>query len=299
VQDSFSWRIHTDYLLSVPAGWPRQPLFLRACFSGYPEPWQSAATPPGAAKQVANFRLTLIIINRKSATIHAMAYKRVPEQVRECAFCGSAFTAAHRRRLYCSSSCNTRACVARKAAQAVRATTEVDLGKANSLASPASASAGTVTLAHNLQNWAILTIAPQAPKLIGAAVQFIGDLLSPREAGPSTWLPATLQQTSGPLVVIEYAEWDEPRFFVELAYGQHTLYYRAQHELLIVREATGELRQLRTAAEFAALTPKPLRGIAALQARAAGTASSPLLASVPPLRLPVAKAEATPKQGST
>jgi ribosomal protein S27AE len=230
-----------------------------------------------------------------------MAYKKVPEQVRECAFCGSAFTAAHRRRLYCSSSCNTRACVARKAAQAVRATTEVDLGKANSQASPANATANAsavpVTLAHNLQNWTMLTIGPQVPKLIGAAVQFMGDLLSPREAGPSTWLPTTLQQTSGPLVVIEYAEWDEPRFFVELAYDKHTLYYRAQHELLIVREATGELRQLRTAAEFAALTPAPLRGIAALQARAAATASAPLLASVPPLRLPAA--EATPKQGST
>jgi ribosomal protein S27AE len=107
-----------------------------------------------------------------------MAYKRVPEQVRECAFCGSAFTAAHRRRLYCSSSCNTRACVARKAAQAVRATTEVDLGKANSLVSPASASAGTVTLAHNLQNWAMLTIAPQAPKLIAVGHWQKGSLSS-------------------------------------------------------------------------------------------------------------------------
>jgi ribosomal protein S27AE len=201
-----------------------------------------------------------------------MAYKKVAEENRVCACCGTAFIAAHRRRIYCSNSCNTRACVARKAAKA-QLVAAAEPAVSNGLTSPASAAdtpnAGTtpVTLAHNLQNWTILSIAPQVPKLVGAVVQFVGELLAPRGAGPTTWLPAALQQPKAPLVAMEHESWDEPRFFVELPHGNHTLYYRAQHELLLVREPTGNLRQLRTAAEFAALTPAPLVGIAALQAQ--------------------------------
>jgi ribosomal protein S27AE len=225
-----------------------------------------------------------------------MAYKKVPEESRVCAFCGTAFTAAHRRRIYCSNSCNTRACVARKAANADLAATAADPAAASALASPTSEAAPAnvvttpVTLAHTLQNWTILTIAPQVPKLLGAVGQFVGELLAPREAGPSTWLPVALQQLKGPLVAMEHASWDEPRFFVELPYGKHTLYYRAQHELLVVREATGELRQLRTAA----LTPTPLRGIAALQARSASSPSTALLTPPRMPLLPASESNVTP-----
>ena len=152
-----------------------------------------------------------------------------------------------------------------------------------------------VTLAHNLQNWTMLTIAPQVPKLLGAVVQFVGELLAPREAGPSTWLPAALEQLKAPLVAMEHASWDEPRFFVELPYGKHTLYYRAQHELLLVREATGELRQLRTAAEFATLTPTPMRGIAALQAQSTSSPSAALLTPPRMPLLPASESNATPR----
>lgn len=156
-----------------------------------------------------------------------MAYKRVPAEGRLCALCGTAFVAAHRRRIYCSNSCNTRACVARKAAKAQLAAA-AEQAVSNGLTSPASAAATPnaiptpVTLAHNLQNWTILTIAPQVPKLLGAVVQFVGELLAPRGAGPSTWLPAALQQPKGPLVAMEHESWDEPRFFVELPHGDHT-----------------------------------------------------------------------------
>jgi hypothetical protein len=62
-----------------------------------------------------------------------------------------------------------------------------------------------------------------------------------------------------------HASWDEPRLLVELPYAGHLLCYCAQHELLVVREPTGSLRQLHTAAEFAALTSKT--GIVTLQAQ--------------------------------
>jgi hypothetical protein len=93
----------------------------------------------------------------------------------------------------------------------------------------------------------------------------LGALLAPRSAGSSTWLPETLRQQKETLVAMTHASWDEPRLLVELPYAGHLLCYCAQHELLVVREPTGSLRQLHTAAEFAALTSKT--GIVTLQAQ--------------------------------
>ncbi len=190
-----------------------------------------------------------------------MAYRKVPAQVRTCAFCSTEFEATHRGRLYCSGSCNTRACKARKAQQPVSEA----LAAPTVVVDPRPA-ASPVTLANNVQNWTMLTVAPQLPKLAGAALQFLGDLFTPTASatGPSTWLPAALRQVTGPLVILEHASWQEPRFFVELAYEGHTLYYRAAHELLVLREPAGTLRQLCTVAEFSALLPAPKSGLAAL-----------------------------------
>lgn len=187
-----------------------------------------------------------------------MPYQPPPLVARRCACCGREFILPHRRRIYCSNSCNTRACVARKAAK----TTAAGLAAPPARATPA-APAG-VTLALNPQNVALLALAPQVPKAIGAVLQFLGELFTPTEKGPATWLPADLRQFKEPLVAIEHASWEEPRFFVELPYAGHTLYYRAAHDLLVVREADGSLRQVCSAAEFAALRPAPKQGLQAL-----------------------------------
>ena len=84
---------------------------------------------------------------------------------------------------------------------------------------------------------------------------------SPR---PNTWLPVDLRQRKQPLVAIEHASWEEPRFFVVLPYGNHMIYYRAAHNLLVLRRADGSLRQLRTVQEFTALTPALRVGLQAL-----------------------------------
>ena len=178
-----------------------------------------------------------------------MPYQPVPTVARICAFCGTPFTLPHQRRIYCSNSCNTRACVARKAAKTSANPQSKQLG------APTPAASTNVTLAVNAQNVAMLAFAPQVPKALGAVLQFLGELFTPTVAGPNTWLPADLRQHKQPLMAMEHASWDEPRFFVVLAYGAHTLYYRAAHNLLVLRQADGSLRQLRMAAEFNALTP--------------------------------------------
>jgi hypothetical protein len=73
-----------------------------------------------------------------------------------------------------------------------------------------------------------------------------------------------LRQCQQPLVAIEHASWEEPRFFVVLPYGNHTLYYRAAHNLLVLRQADGSLCQLCTMQEFNALTPTLRVGLQAL-----------------------------------
>jgi len=178
-----------------------------------------------------------------------MPYQPAPMLTRLCAFCGTQFTLPHRRRIYCSNSCNTRACVARKAAKDQADSSSKPLG------APAVGAPAAVTLAVNAQNVALLALAPQVPKALGAVLQFLGELFTPTVAGPNTWLPADLRQRKQPLVAIEHASWEEPRFFVVLPYGSHTLYYRAAHNLLVLHQADGSLRQLRTGQEFAALTP--------------------------------------------
>ena len=94
---------------------------------------------------------------------------------------------------------------------------------------PTPAVSTSVTLAVNAQNVALLALAPQVPKALGAVMQFLGEFFTPTVAGPNTWLPAALRKHKQPLVAIEHASWEEPRFFVVLAYGNHTLYYRAAH----------------------------------------------------------------------
>ncbi|RZK25706.1 MAG: hypothetical protein EOO63_15665 [Hymenobacter sp.] len=190
-----------------------------------------------------------------------MPYQPAPLVARRCAHCGTEFVLPHRRRIYCSNSCNTRACLARKAAKPTAA------GLAAPPTRPPQEAAAGVTLALNPQNVALLALAPQVPKAIGAILQFLGELFTPTEKGPATWLPAELRQPKQPLVAMEHASWEEPRFFVELPYAGHTLYYRAAHDLLVVREADGSLRQVRSAAEFAALRPALKTGLQALLER--------------------------------
>ena len=187
-----------------------------------------------------------------------MPYQPAPVPTRLCAFCGTQFTLPHRRRIYCSNSCNTRACVARKAARNQADSSSKPLG------APTAGAPAAVTLALNAQNVALLALAPQVPKALGAVLQFLGELFTPTVAGPNTWLPADLRQRKQPLVAIEHASWEEPRFFAVLPYGNHTLYYRAAHNLLILRQADGSLRQLRTVQEFTALTPALSEGLQAL-----------------------------------
>jgi ribosomal protein S27AE len=205
-----------------------------------------------------------------------MAYHKVVPVARPCAFCGTEFLAAHRRRIYCSNSCNTRMCLARKGRAA-------GAPPAAGLASAASEPV-KVTLASNVQNWAMLAFVPQ---VLGEVVQVLCNLFTPRRAGPSTWLSAALQQLKGPLATLQHAEWEEPRFFVKISYASHTLYYRAQHELLVVREPDGSLRQLSTAAEFAALTAAPGGALAAISARYASRFTPPAQAPLLPSDLPL------------
>jgi hypothetical protein len=116
----------------------------------------------------------------------------------------------YRRRIYCFNSCNTRACVARKAAK----TSAAPLAALPAVPPPAAST--SVTLALNTQNVALLALAPQVPKALGAVLQFLGELFTPAVAGPNTWLPADLRRHKQPLVAIEHVSWEEPRFFIVL-----------------------------------------------------------------------------------
>jgi hypothetical protein len=117
-----------------------------------------------AAWKSTNFELILISINPTSTAYSPYAIPAGPSLTRRCAFCGTQFTLPHRRRSYCSNSCNTRACVARKAAKE-----RVD-SPLKPLGAPAAGAPAAVMLAVNAQNVALLALAPQVPKAMGAVL---------------------------------------------------------------------------------------------------------------------------------
>jgi ribosomal protein S27AE len=210
-----------------------------------------------------------------------MPYHKVPLTERRCANpkCHKVFFAAHKSRLYCTSSCNTQACELRKAAKKAAqphadATADVAASSGVALAGSATtpqSSAPTpvntaqtgVTLAPNLTNLALLTGASHAPAILSRVLNFVGKLLAPpAAAGPSTWLPLALRQVQAPRVLVENPDWEEPRLFVCFEYEGQTFLYRDRHELLFVQEPTGTLQQVRTLADFTALTSAPSLTIA-------------------------------------
>jgi hypothetical protein len=78
----------------------------------------------------------------------------------------------------------------------------------------------------------------------------------PSPSRPASWLPPVFQLTKRPLVSYEFPGWEEPRFFVPVAWQGETYYYRAAEDLLFWQAPIGACHPLTQQAEFLALAAR-------------------------------------------
>lgn len=177
-------------------------------------------------------------------------YRKRPVELRHCVHCHTPFESNHKRRIYCGNSCSTLAYYARKA-QATATTLAAPLPVPATQAPVVGAAPAPLTLAFNAQNLALLTAAPLLAEGVKKVVKFISQ--RPTLPGPSTWLPALFQLVKQPLVSLQVAEWEEPRFFVPVPWEGEVFYYRAAQDLLFWQTPTGQVHPLTHQHEFTQL----------------------------------------------
>lgn len=188
-----------------------------------------------------------------------MAYHKVVPELRHCAHCNRGFLAAHARRIYCKSSCNTQAYERRKAAgkSRVEASTTTAEEVQGVAAIPESTQPSKQTLDWNLNNIALLSTASAIGQLgvqIGTALwQLLTTRTTPtpvEEAprpDPLSWLPAGLLTAASPRVPLTVSALGCELIFVELHYLGYVLYYQPRERLLLWRAIPGALLALLSA----------------------------------------------------
>lgn len=188
-----------------------------------------------------------------------MAYHKVLPELRRCAHCNKEFLAAHARRIYCKSSCNTQAYERRQAALQARA--EVSTTTAEAAQGLAAVAESTPlpkqTLDWNLNNIALLSTASALGQLgvqLGTALfQLFTTRTKPtlldvaQRPDPLSWLPAGLLTAATPRVSLTLPALGRKLLFVELHYLGHVLYYQPRERLLLWRVMPGTLLALLSA----------------------------------------------------
>jgi ribosomal protein S27AE len=184
-----------------------------------------------------------------------VAYHKVLPELRRCAHCNKEFLAAHARRIYCKSSCNTQAYERRQAA-AEASTTPAEAAQGLAAVSE-STPLHKQTLDWNLNNIALLGTASALGQLgvqLGTALfQLLTTRTKPtpvdvaQRPDPLSWLPAGLLTAAAPRVPLTLPSLRRPLVFVELHYLGHVLYYQPRERLLLWRVVPGTLLALLSA----------------------------------------------------
>lgn len=183
-------------------------------------------------------------------------------QPRSCAHCHTEFWAAHKRRLYCTNSCNTQAYNRRKALAGL-ASTPPSLPVAAATQFPASTSVPVLapapkqTLDWNLSNLALLSTAAALGQLgvyLGTALWELFTTRSPplpveiaQRPDPLSWLPAGLLTSAARRVRLDLPHGADALVFVELPYLGHVLYYQPRERVLLWGALPGTYLALLTA----------------------------------------------------
>lgn len=197
-----------------------------------------------------------------------MTYHPRPLQKRKCAHCQRTFNAAHKSRIYCSSSCNTLAWRARNAATAADAGPHAAQPAGSDL--PFSAQTVGVVAAGTLAANAGTYLAQQLwqggtdTELLRAEVRAAfadlrADLGLPAVAASASFVPAAVRTATGPVVHI--GPKGGPRApFVQVPFQDRLLYYCAAQDVLLCATAPNTYQRVSSAAELATLVATPAKG---------------------------------------
>lgn len=185
-----------------------------------------------------------------------MAYHKVVPKLRRCAHCSNEFLAAHARRIYCKSSCNTQAYEQRQVllkAYVEASTNPVKESQGLAVVTE-TAPLPKQTLDWNLNNIALLSTASALGQLgvqLGTALlQLFTTRTKPtpvdvvQRPDPLSWLPAGLLTAAALRVPLTLPVLGRELVFVELHYLGHVLYYQPRGRLLLWRVVPGTLLAL-------------------------------------------------------
>lgn len=199
-----------------------------------------------------------------------MTYHKRPIQTRKCAHCRTTFESNHKSRLYCSNSCNTLACRARKGGTAANGRAGAARPAGGDLAFSAR-TVGVVAAGSALGSWAAQAgtyFAQQAwqggsdAQLLRADVQaqfaaLRADLGLP--AAPASFVPAAVRAATGP--VRHLGPKGGPLApFVEVPYHGHALYYCAAEDVLLWSSAPNTYKRVTSAPQLTWLAATPPEG---------------------------------------
>jgi ribosomal protein S27AE len=187
-----------------------------------------------------------------------VAYHKVIPELRRCAHCNKEFLAAHARRIYCKSSCNTQAYERRKTAGKTHAeASSTTAEETQGLAAVPESTPPKQTLDWNLNNIALLSTASAIGQLgvqVGTALwQLLTTRTTPtpvevaQRPDPLSWLPAGLLTAASTRVPLTVSALGRELIFVELHYLGHVLYYQPRERLLLWRAMPGALLALLSA----------------------------------------------------
>ncbi|WP_201987223.1 hypothetical protein [Hymenobacter rubidus] len=177
-----------------------------------------------------------------------MAYHKRPAQARACAHCGAVFSAAHKSRRYCSSSCNTLAWRARRAlagplAPAPRAVPEA----------PPAAEAGPQALDFSFRNVGVIAVGTAVGQLaVQAGTYAVRALARP---APDAWVPAELRGSTGLRQWVQLPGWPAAQLAVQGVYRGHVFHYCAAAGVLFGETTAGAWLPIASRAQLDHLLP--------------------------------------------
>ena len=180
-----------------------------------------------------------------------MPYHKRPLRACACRHCGQPFAAAHKSRLYCSSSCNT---LAWRARRALAGPAPQPLAPAL-VPAPTPALPGAAELAFTWQTVGVIAAGTAVGQLaLQAGAALFHSVTKPAaETDPAAWLPPALRAGRGPAVLAHFPEAPRPVLLEQFVHEGVLLCYHRAAGRLFYPLATGVLLPVPTAANLGML----------------------------------------------
>jgi predicted nucleic acid-binding Zn-ribbon protein len=201
-----------------------------------------------------------------------MTYRKKLATPRHCTYCGDAYAAVDRRRLYCCPSCKTRASQARRRARPGNASAALAgvTESPTSVVAPAPAAslafdiktvgviaAGTMLGTYGTRAVDALTSKPApAPPAKSACIGL------PVREDPANWFPAPILAAPTASTPVYYPGWPHPYECLVLDYFGRRFYYQPTQRMLLWECAPGQLWLLNLPAEFTRVFELPIPALA-------------------------------------